>query len=291
LTTSQGSRADTPKRRASRVLLVSPGAGSITGEVVEKLRRTFPDHEQVEFDPELDLRGLVAHDGSLVVAGGDGTVGFALRALAGTEVEIGILSLGTFNNFAGSLGIPEGLDQMIEVVKSGTVRPLTLGRVNGHAFLEAAALGMFGEVIALGEAAKDRAFGELGERLRRVGDTRPFRYRLSGDLEASGRALSLVFANTPTTGARIAVGDATPEQPYLELSLGVGESRSDLLSRMIAAALRRGPPPQPEMNIHFEKLRVRTRPRVAAYADNQRVGQTPVTVESWPDAVRVVVPR
>jgi diacylglycerol kinase family enzyme len=273
------------------VLLVSPGAGSVTPEVVERLRGAFPDHEYVELGPGLVLRELVAPDGALVVAGGDGTVGFALRTLAGTQVAIGILSLGTFNNFAASLGIPGDLDQMIEVVRHGRVRSLTLGRVNGHPFLEAAALGMFGEVIALGEAAKDRALGELAERLSRLGNTQPFRYTLRGDLVASGRALSLVFANTPTTGARIAVGDATPEEPYLELSLGVGESRSDLLNRMIAAALRRGRPPQPEMNIRFRKLKVRTRPRVAAYADNQRVGQTPVIVESWPAAVRVVVPR
>ncbi len=274
-----------------RLLLVSPGAGSVTDEVVEKLRSAFPDHELAELGPTLDLRGTLAPEASVVVAGGDGTVGFVLRSLAGTRARIGILSLGTYNNFARSLDLPEEVDDMIEVIRQGRLRPLTIGRVNGHPFLEAAAVGLFGEVIALGQAAKERAFGELGERLREVGDARPFRYDLSGDLTGAGTALSLVFSNTPTTGARLQVGDATPEQPFLELSLGVAERRSDLLSRMLVAALRRPPPLHPEMNLHFRKLTVRTRPQVPAFADTAEVGRTPITVEAEPGAVRVHVPR
>jgi diacylglycerol kinase family enzyme len=275
---------------ADRLLIVSTGAGSVTRGVEAHLRSSFPNHRFMEFDPRRDLRRLVTADGMVVVAGGDGTVGFALRALAGTNVRIGILPLGTYNNFARSLDLPEDVDGAIEVVRRGRVHLLTLGRVNGRPFLEAAALGLFGEVIALGEAAKDRAFGELPERLRVVSEARSFAYRLTGDLDGSGSALSLVFANTPTTGARLEVGDATPEDPYLTLSVGVAERRSDLLSRMLAATLRHGEPPASQMSLHFRKLTVRTRPRVPVYADNEEVGRSPVTVQAEPGAVRVVVP-
>jgi diacylglycerol kinase (ATP) len=275
---------------ADRLLIVSPGAGSVAPEVEARLREAFSDHRVVEFDPKMDIRQLVAPRGTVVVAGGDGTVGFVLRALAGSEVSIGILPLGTFNNFSRALNLPEDLEQAIEVVRKGTTRPVTLGRVNGHPFLEAAAVGLFGEAIALGEALKDGAFGELASRLRVVTDARPFRYQLTGDLDGTGRALSLVFANTPTTGAGLEVGEATPEDPYLELSLGVAARRSDLLSRVLAAVLRRKPAPQAQLNPHFRKLRVRTRPRVPVYADNTRVGLTPANMQAEPGAVRVIVP-
>jgi len=283
------SGADDPGT-VDRLLIVSTGAGSVTPDVELRLREAFPDYELMEFDPEKDIRKLVAPEGTVVVAGGDGTVGFVLRALAGSKVSIGILSLGTFNNFARSLQLPEDLDEAIELVRKGTSRPVTLGRIDGHPFLEASALGLFGEAIALGEALKEGAFGELAERLRFLTGARPFRYQLTGDLDGTGYARSLVFANTPTTGARLEVGDVTPEDPYLELSLGLAERRSGLLGRLLAAVLRRKPPPDPQVNLHFRKLNVRTDPWVPAYADGAEVGRTPVRVEAKPGAIRVIVP-
>ena len=51
----------------------------------------------------------------MVVAGGDGTIGVVLRALADTECQVALLPLGTFNNFARALRIPEDVDGAIEV--------------------------------------------------------------------------------------------------------------------------------------------------------------------------------
>jgi diacylglycerol kinase (ATP) len=280
----------TAASRAARLLVVSPAAGSVTPEVTERLREAFPDFELVEFDPGQDLRRKVGPKGTVVVAGGDGTVGFVLRALAGSGVTVGIVPLGTFNNFARSLGLPDDLERAIDVVAKGRKQPVTLGRVNGHPFLEAAALGLFGEAIALGEALKEGAFGELVDRLREVGRAAPFRYTLTGDLDGTGRALSLVIANTPTTGARLEVGTATPEDPYLELSLDVAARPWDLLGRLVAGVLRRERPQRTHVSLHVRRLRVRTRPRVPVYADDVRVGTSPVSVEAEPAAVQVIVP-
>jgi len=49
--------------------------------------------------------------------------------------------------------------------KTGVPYKITIGRVGGTPFLEAAAIGMFGAAIELGEAVKDRHFGELGRKV------------------------------------------------------------------------------------------------------------------------------
>src|SRR2546421_9666967 len=206
-----------------RVLIVNSRAGSMTAAVLERLRREFADHLLIEFDPANDFRRLTTDDATVVVAGGDGTVGHVARMLADTAHPLGILAMGTFNNFARAVGIPAELDEAIRLVREGRPQPVTVGRANGVPFMEAAAIGVFGEAIELGQSLKDLRFGELGEHLRHLLTARPFRYRLSGDITAEGTALSLVFANTPTTGARIRIGEGPLTDPYLELSIHTGE--------------------------------------------------------------------
>ncbi len=276
--------------KTSRLLLVSADAGGVNDEVRAQLRAGFPAYAEVEFDPRRDFRRHLTGRATVVVAGGDGTVGFAARALAGSSHRLGILSLGTYNNFARGLGMPEDVDKAISVIRAGKSRPATLGRINGRPFLEAAAIGMFGEAIVLGDKAKEGAFREASRELRAVAGAAPFEYEMSGDLEGGGKALSLVFANTPSIGARMPIGAKRPTAPFLELSVGVGASRSDIVGRIVASAIRDKHAASDGMHVHFRSITIRTSPRVSAVADNQRAGRTPVTVAADPKALRVIVP-
>src|SRR5205823_898940 len=189
---------------ARSLLILSGGSGSMTDEVDRRLRAAFSDSLVLDFDPDHDFREHITAEARVVVAGGDGTVGFVCRALIDSRRTLGIIPLGTYNNFARALGLPARPGPATRVARSGVPHKITVGRVNGTPFLEAAAIGMFGAAIDFGEAVKDRAFGELGRKLAVISGARPFRYEITGDLEAHGSALSLVFANTPSTGAAIA---------------------------------------------------------------------------------------
>ncbi len=52
-----------------------------------------------------------------VVAGGDGTVNVALQALAGGSVPLGVLPLGTANDLADEVDLPQDLAHACEVIK------------------------------------------------------------------------------------------------------------------------------------------------------------------------------
>jgi diacylglycerol kinase (ATP) len=283
-----------PERKAgfNKLMVISSKAGSISPEVESKLRTAFADYQIVEFDPGMKLLKMLAPTASVVVAGGDGTVGWVTAALIDTEHTLGILGLGTYNNFAASVGMPRDLNRAIRAVKEGTPVPVTIGRINGHPFLEVAAIGMFGDALQLGEAAKDMVFGKLSERFRKVARARPFKYRLSGDIEGHGVALSLVFANTPSTGARmtVAVGK-TPVDPYLELQVHAGESYRDLLKRMVKSAFsdERGNGDL-GMSFKFKHVRIETSPRARAFADSRTAGRTPAVIDADIGALRLMLP-
>ena len=224
-------------RGVTRLLIVSPGAKGVTDATLRKLDAAFPGYEHIEFEPRRDFRSSLTSNATVIVAGGDGTVGTVARALAGSRRRLGVLPLGTYNNFARGLAIPSRLDRAIAVVRAGATRSVTLGRINGRYFLEAAAIGIFGEAIVLGEKAKERAFGGLSRELRAVARAELFFFATSGSLDAHGRSRSLVFINTPTTGARIPIGATDPTDPFLELSIDVGASRSDIVRRVVASSV------------------------------------------------------
>jgi len=279
-------------KKAASLLILSSKAGSMTPVIEAKLRKAFQSSLIVEFDPKMDIESLVGVTATIIVAGGDGTIGWVVRRLADTKHPLGILSLGTFNNFAKSLHLPTTVDAAIRVIKTGKQHPITLGRLNGKIFLEAAAIGLFGETIAAGESAKDRAFGAFAEDLRHIAEARPFTYELTGDIRGSGSCMSLVFTNTTSIGSQMPVSDKTPKDPYLELSVHAGASRTDIVKRVLArAVLSKHKEGGLGQVFKFRKLLVTTKPNVRIYADNAQLGRTPATITAELSALKVILPR
>jgi diacylglycerol kinase (ATP) len=274
-----------------RLLIVSPSAGGVDRRVEGKLAKKLPGFMRIDFDPSHDFRRHIAADATVVVAGGDGTIGFVARALAGSPRRLGIVPLGTFNNFGRALGLPASVDRALEVVLTGRPRFITLGKVQDTYFLEMAAVGLFGQAIEVGEKAKEGELAGMTKELGQLVGAKPFEYEIKGDLDGYGKALSLVFANTPSTGALMPVGGNNPLHPKLELSVRVGASRTDLVGRMLAGAILDKYVEDEGMHFRFGAVRVSTRPRVAVFCDNKKVGRTPVDIRADPRALRVILPK
>jgi diacylglycerol kinase (ATP) len=292
VTTTSTRPARSRAKGATSLLIMSSKAGSMTPQIEAKLRKAFAGSLIVEFDPKMDLEKLISPTATVIVAGGDGTIGWVVRRLADTKHPLGILSMGTFNNFAKSLHLPTTVDAAIRVIQKGRPQPITLGRVNKKFFLEAAAIGLFGETIAAGESAKDRAFGAFVEDVKHIAEAKPFRYELTGDIRGSGTAMSLVFTNTTSIGSQMPVSDKTPMEPFLELSVHAGATRTDIVKRVLArAVLSKHKEGGLGQVFKFRKLEVTTKPGVRIYADNAQVGRTPATITAELSAVQVILGR
>jgi diacylglycerol kinase family enzyme len=277
---------------STKVLVISPKAGSMNEQVEAKLRKAFADYQIVEFDPKEDVSKLVSSRARIVVAGGDGTVEFFVRKFADTNHPLGIISMGTFNNLARALNLPSDIDKAIEVAREGQLRSITLGRVNDHIFIEACAIGLFGETIALGDSAKEMEFGKFAPKLKDVISAKRFDYELKGDFQGHGTAMSLVFSNTASIGSQLQISDGSPTDPYLEFTVHAGRSRTDIVARAIKSALPVDAPKESiDQVFRFQKLEVTTKPRVRVYADNNNVGHTPATITAETSALKVLLPK
>src|SRR5207248_2132711 len=75
-------------------------------------------------------RQAVERGAKLVVAvGGDGTLNEVVNGVAGSNVELATVPLGTGMDFGRTHGIPTRFDDAVRVAASGTTRTLDAGRV------------------------------------------------------------------------------------------------------------------------------------------------------------------
>lgn len=95
---------------------------------------------------ELAERAALAGWEAVVAAGGDGTInevvnGLLAAAEQGAVSALGVLPMGSGNDFAASLGIPRDLRQAAERLKGGQTRRIDVGCVNGRYFDNNCGLG------------------------------------------------------------------------------------------------------------------------------------------------------
>ena len=85
----------------------------------------------------------------IVAAGGDGTLNEVVNGLAPLEVRpnLGVIPVGTTNDFARALGIPrEDILKAVDTILEGEPRPIDIGRVNGQYFINIAGGGRLTEL-------------------------------------------------------------------------------------------------------------------------------------------------
>ncbi len=140
-------------------VLLNGSAGCAVGggehELCARVRRAFEAagarvalsmHAPGELEDELRRRVAERH-AVVFVGGGDGSVATAARALRGTRTALGVLPLGTRNNFARDLGVPLELEQAVPALLAGEERRVDLGCVNGRAFVNNVSLGLYPRAV------------------------------------------------------------------------------------------------------------------------------------------------
>ncbi|SER64623.1 diacylglycerol kinase [Gracilibacillus ureilyticus] len=84
----------------------------------------------------------------IVAAGGDGTINEVIHGIAEQEYrpKLGIIPGGTTNDFARALGIPRDINKAVDIILEHNIRPLDIGKVNEHYFMNIAGGGKLTEL-------------------------------------------------------------------------------------------------------------------------------------------------
>ncbi len=243
----------------------------------------------------------------VVAAGGDGTLNEVVNGLAAGfgRTRLGILPLGTGNDFARTIGVPADLEQALAVLAAGRLWRIDVGRVEVQDAETAAAVRRYFVNVSAGGFA-----GEMNERMdddvkSRWGPLAYLRTALEAFADRKGyetkltldgsEVLCLPTYNVVVSNARY-VAAGIPVAPQAELDDGlfdvmvVPERSIPQLAALV---------PQILLGRHTEsdllelrrarRVEVRSDPPMLFNVDGELVGVSPAVFEVLPRVLDVVV--
>lgn len=137
--------------------LINPGAGTAerSSDLLEHLKALFEAHGikatlKLVAGPALASAAQVAREraergeiDAVVAGGGDGSLSAVAATLAGTDIPMGVLPLGTRNHFAKDLGLPLELERAVAVIARATPVAIDVAEVNGRVFINNSSIGAY----------------------------------------------------------------------------------------------------------------------------------------------------
>ncbi|PTL83490.1 lipid kinase [Vitiosangium sp. GDMCC 1.1324] len=246
----------------------------------------------------------------ILIGGGDGTLNAAVQHLLGRDVTLGVLPLGTGNDFARSLGIPPSVEAACDIIASGYTARVDVGLANGRPFLNAVSLGLASAIARRLTPRFKRRAGKLAYPVAAVAELwehQPFHVRMATERgEMEQEVLHLVVGNGRYHGAgNMVTPDATLDDHRLDAytvaapsaesgreGTGLGHVQDLSTLARVALSLRRGEHvTHPAVTaIRSSHLYVDAQPPQDVNADGEIIGHTPVRFELAPAALRVYAP-
>src|SRR6185312_8741401 len=120
----------------------------------------------------------------VAAAGGDGTVNGVVNGLDGYDVPLGIIPVGTANDFARQVGIPADADHAMDVILQRKPRRFDTAALNGRRFLNVSTGGVGAEATAETPPEVKESLGPLAyaiSGMRKFADFKPSSARFAGD--------------------------------------------------------------------------------------------------------------
>ncbi|MEU4423833.1 diacylglycerol kinase family protein [Actinoplanes sp. NPDC024001] len=250
----------------------------------------------VERDLEKSLTAAIEQGPDLLVAGGgDGTISTAGRMLAHRDMALGLLPLGTTNNFARTVGIQPSLDEAVSTLVDGTVIDVDLGVAGDMPFTNHVGAGLSAEVMINAPSRLKRVIGRLAYPITALGllaRHRPLRVTVRADgVERVFVTHQIYVANGGFHAGRPITADAHADDRLLVAYPVGGGSRRELLRETARNALtghRRTLHERPFLAVG--ELWLETDRPAHVEVDGEPCGRTPLRIALDANALRIMAP-
>lgn len=231
----------------------------------------------------------------VVGAGGDGTINEIINGLAGSNIPLGVIPLGTVNVFALETGIPMDPAAACDVILGGLQKKVNLGRVNDRYFLLMGGVGFDAYVVYGLDIRLKRLSGRLSYILTALG--RGLTYR-SSPLEIElddGRKVNgygAVVGNMKYYGGAMSITPfADMERNDLDVCIFKSKGFGNIL-RYTWGVMRNRHLTYTDVEYHTVKsLKIKSKGKTYIQADGDVVGQLPAEFSIAEEGITVILPK
>jgi diacylglycerol kinase family enzyme len=138
-------------------VIINAGSGSVSVEDTKLLLEEGFEAHGVDAHIQIAKNGpnllrlakmAAESDAEVIVAGGgDGTISAVAAEVIKAGKVLGVLPLGTLNNFSKDLQIPPDLTEAIRVIVGNHVKKIDVGEVNGQTFINNSSIGLYPRIV------------------------------------------------------------------------------------------------------------------------------------------------
>jgi diacylglycerol kinase (ATP) len=293
---------------AETCIILNPSAGSIRDlDALTARLAQLPDAEiRLTNKPGSAARFAKTAIGkgrtTIVAAGGDGTLNEVINGIGENfgDIRVGLLPLGTGNDFGRSISMPVDLEAAMEVIRAGETRAIDLVRVTSDEvryFVNVSAGGFSGLVDEKLTPEMKKTWGPLAylrSAAAALPELRAYRTTLALDNEESimMELYNVVVANGRyVAGGRLIAPEASIDDGLLDVILIPQRPATEMA--LIVAQIALGTHLSSEAVVYrrARKLTVNSKPGMWFNVDGELVGNEPATFEIVPRALRFIAPK
>ena len=216
-----------------------------------------------------------------------------MNGIAGSDVALGLLPIGTMNVFAAELGIPSSnLHKCWEIIEAGHTRMVDLPMANKHAFVQLAGVGFDAQIVQETNRDFRKNFG-------------PLSYLVTATQIASRKPPSLIVesAGKQQTGSFVLIGngryyggpfvifnDAKVDDGKLDVMIFKNLGYLDIVRYLSGIVFGTHADLHDVEYFQTRKVVVRSAGGVPVEVDGEVVGKLPVTFRMSPHKLKVLAP-
>jgi YegS/Rv2252/BmrU family lipid kinase len=215
--------------------LVNPGAGRGRGrKLFDRIKSLLEPGDTLSISrgpgdcERLATEAAAAGHPAITVVGGDGTLGEVINGIAATgfRASLGVLPVGTANDYAASLGIPTDPNQALTIVRAGHTRQVDLGLLTRgderRYFATTAGAGLSAVIASLAQRETDKAVGRPATYIPTMAKAllrfQPVQLEIAGtEIIYRGKSLQASLSNCQTEGGFWLMPGAKPDDGFLHL--------------------------------------------------------------------------
>ena len=239
-------------------------------------------------------------DAEIIVAGGgDGTISAVAGKIFKTNKTLGILPLGTLNNFSKDLKIPQNLPEAVSVIAENYTTKIDAAEVNGQIFINNSSIGLYPHIVKrrekqqrLGHGKWSAAFWAATAVLRLY----PFlNLKLLIDGKEISRRTPFVFiGNNEYDMDSFSIGSRkTLQDGKLSVYILCRTGRLGLVRLALRSIFGRLRQAKDFETFCTDEIRIETHHKklLVAFDGEVREMKTPLSYKILPQALRVIVPK